>query len=193
MNLCLPNWNTFVSWDFDLRKITFIFPNKIVFGSIPKQQNCQSLSFCKTSFPYHSWSSMRRSGEAQRLERSGNIWSPGQHVFHPYLFLTNPSVSVEGGQPSVMTSMSSDPVFVTEDAPRASQMEGLRVHPLSTRHHIPQYPESLQVSFHEQDPVFQGTHQPSITSFFFFLSKKEELFSKTLVFQSGDIFFFFFF
>ena len=38
MNLCLPNWYTFVSWDFDLRKITFIFPNKIVFASIPKQQ-----------------------------------------------------------------------------------------------------------------------------------------------------------
>ena len=81
---------------------------------------------------------MRRSGEAQRLERSGNIWSLGQHVSHPYLFLTNPSVSVGGGKPSIMTPMSSDPVLVTEDAPRASQMEGLRVHPLLTRHHITQ-------------------------------------------------------
>lgn len=103
------------------------------------------------------------------LERSGNIWSSVQRVSHSYLSLSNSRVSSEGGQPQIMTSMSSDPVVVTEEAPRPRVSATTSLSGLNPR------------KFHEQNPAFQGTHHPAIKCNFFFSSGRRALLQQSSI------------
>lgn len=152
MYLCLSNWHTFVSWYLGMRKINFLKSNYIRLHS-----------------------QVAKLAENHSLERVGK---EGLVISHFYLSLPEPECSIcRVSSSKIVTSMCSKPNMISKEASVNNPGWGSWGPVLlKTRHHIPQWPESSWVYFHEEkhrSPPFKEPTRPAIKS----LLPQEELFS----------------